>query len=332
MDKRVVTLGEIMMRLSTPGLSRFTDANSLDIVYGGSEANVVISLAGFGFGVEYVTRLPENDWGKSVIQHLKSYGVGTDHIQFGPERLGLYFLENGAMHRAPRIIYDRYHSAFANIKPGSIDWDAIMQRAKWFHWTGITPAISEGAAQVCQEAIEAAAKHGVCISGDINYRRNLWQYGKTARDIMPALVSKTNIIIGGLTDFVNCLGITGDGFEDSCQSVSKQYPQVKKISYTHRESISASHNKIQGILWNGEKVLTSRQLELTHIVDRVGAGDAFMAGLIYGWSNLLPDQVTLEFATAACALKHSIEGDINSVTVAEVETLVTGEANGRLLR
>jgi 2-dehydro-3-deoxygluconokinase len=332
MTKRVTTLGEVMMRLSVPGFGRFTQAESFQAVYGGSEANVTVSLSNFGIPSAHVTRLPNSDLGKSVIQHLRKYNVSTDHILFGDERLGLYFLENGSMHRPPRIIYDRFDSAFANIKPGQIDWDTVMKEASWFHWTGITPAISQGAADVCKEAIDAAAKYGVPVSGDINYRRNLWQYGKEAHDVMPSLIKGTQFMISGLSDIKNCLGIEAASYELACKEVIKKYPQIKKISFTYRDTISASHNKIHGVLWNGSKLLQSKEYDLTHIVDRVGAGDAFMAGLIYGWIKQLNDQQTLEFASAACALKHSIEGDVNQVTVEEVETLMKGENTGKLLR
>ena len=332
MTKRVTTLGEIMMRLSVPGFGRFTQAESFKAVYGGSEANVGVALSNFGIPAAHVTRLPEHDLGQSVIRHLNKYSVSTDHIQFGPERLGLYFLENGAMHRPPRIIYDRFDSAFAHIKPGQIDWNAVMKEASWFHWTGITPAISQGAADVCAEAIEAANKNGVTVSGDINYRRNLWQYGKDAMDIMPALIKGTHVIVAGKSDIKNCLGIDADSYESACKEVIKKNTQIKKIAFTYRDTISASHNKIHGVMWNGNTLLQSKEYDLTHIVDRVGAGDAFMAGLIYGWIKKHEDQQALEFAAASCALKHSIEGDVSEATADEVETLIKGENTGKLLR
>lgn len=332
MTKRVTTLGEIMMRLSVPGLGRFTQAESFKAVYGGSEANVGVALSNYGIPAAHVTRLPDNDLGQSVIRHLNKYKVSTDHIQFGPERLGLYFLENGAMQRPPRIIYDRFDSTFAHIKPGMIDWNAVMKEASWFHWTGITPAISQGAADVCKEAIDAASKHGVTVSGDINYRRNLWQYGKDAQDIMPALIQGTHMMVAGQSDIKNCLGIDAANYESACKEVMKKYPQIKKIGFTYRDTLSASHNKIQGVLWNGSSIIKSREYDLTHIVDRVGAGDAFMAGLIYGWIKKYDDQQTIEFAAASCAIKHSVEGDVNEASAQEVETLVKDENTGKLLR
>lgn len=332
MKKKVITFGEMMMRLSTPGFARFTQADNFNVVYAGSEANVSVSLSNFGIPAGHVTRFPDNDLGKAATQSLQRYGVDTGHIIYGVERMGLYFLENGAIHRASRIVYDRFDSAFAHIKPGMIDWDDVMKDVAWFHWTGITPAISQGAADVCYEAILAARKNGVTISGDINYRRNLWQYGKTAREIMPRLIELTDMIVGGITDFENCLGISDKTYAPSCQQVVKANPNVKKITSTHRESINSSHNKISAVLWNGKELLHSKEYDLTHIVDRVGTGDAFMAGLIYGWLTNKGDQQTLEFATAACALKHTLEGDVNLVTTAEVEALVKGENVGKLLR
>jgi 2-dehydro-3-deoxygluconokinase len=332
MDKYAVTFGEIMMRLSTTGFHRFTQAETFRVVYGGAEANVGVSLSKFGVHACHVTALPENDLGKSVVQYLDGHKVNTSFIQFGKERLGLYFLENGAMQRAPKIIYDRTDSAFANIKPGQIDWNSIMKDASWFHWTGITPAISQAAADVCLEAIQSAKKFNVPVSGDINYRRNLWQYGKKAIDVMPALIHGTQHIVAGEADLENCIGISGKNFEDACLNSIEHYPSIKKIATTNRDTISASHNKITGILFDGEKEFRSREYDLTHIVDRVGGGDAFMAGLIYGWMNNMNDQDTVEFATAASALKHSIEGDANLSTLHEVQALTKNENTGKLLR
>jgi 2-dehydro-3-deoxygluconokinase len=332
MSKRVVTFGEIMMRLSTPGFSRFTQADSLNVVYAGSEANVAVSLSNFGISACHVTRFPENDFGLAATQSLQRYGVDTRHIVYGDERLGVYFLENGSMHRASRIIYDRFDSAFAHIHPEMINWDAILEGASWFHYTGITPAISQGAADTCIAGVETARKKGITISGDINYRRNLWQYGKTARDVMPELIAMSDIIVGGAADFENCVGISGNNFEDVCKQVTTKYPVIKKITSTHRESISSSHNKMSAILWNGKQLLRSKMYDITHIVDRVGTGDAYMAGLIYGWLNEKSDQDALEFGLAACTLKHSIEGDANLISVQEVETLIKGENIGKLLR
>ena len=330
--KRVITFGEIMMRLSTADHARFTQAQSFNVLYAGSEANVASSLSSFGISSAHVTRFPNNDLGQAATQTLNRYGVDTRFIVYGEERMGVYFLENGSMQRASRIVYDRFNSAFAHIKKGMIDWETVFKDATWFHWTGITPAISQGAADVCYEAIQFARKKDLTISGDINYRRNLWQYGKTAREIMPSLIEGTDVIVAGVTDMENCVGIKGETFEAACSAFKKAYPVVKKILTTERISISSSHNKLTGVLWNGKELKKSREYDLTHIVDRVGAGDAFMAGAIYGLLNKKDDQSTIEFATAAGAFKHSVEGDVNIATAEEIENLVKGENIGKLLR
>ncbi len=332
MNKKVISLGDVMMRLSTPAHARFVQAETFEVRYAGSEANVTAALAGWGIPSAHVTRFPENDFGRAATEALRKCGVDTAHIIYGPERLGVYFLENGAMQRASRIVYDRFDSAFAHIKPGMIDWDEIMQQASWLHWSGITPALSQGAADVCRQAIESARKHHVPVSGDINYRRNLWQYGKQPTEIMPTLISMSDLIVGGSTDFENCLGIAAKDFESVCKAVMKVNPAIKRIAVTDRESISSSHNKISAQLFNGKSLLKGKTYDLTHIVDRVGAGDAFMAGLIYGLLNTMSDADTLEFATASCVLKHSIEGDVNLCSVEEIKALVRDENVGKLLR
>ncbi|MBL7856989.1 MAG: sugar kinase [Cyclobacteriaceae bacterium] len=330
--KKIITFGEIMMRLSTPGYLRFVQADQFNVLYAGSEANVAVSLSYLGLPAEHVTRFPDNDFGLAATQSLKRYGVCTDHILYGDERIGVYFLENGSMQRSSTIIYDRFDSAFAHIQPGMIDWDTIMKEASWFHWTGITPALSQGAADVCREAIESARKNGATVSGDINYRRNLWQYGKSARDVMPALIESTDVVVAGIADMENCAGISGDTMEEASIKFMKTFPNTKKISTTIRKSISSSHNKIAAVLWSGKELIQSKEYDLTHIVDRVGSGDAFMAGLVYGMIKKWSDQQTIEFATAACALKHAVAGDVNLVTAQEIEALVCGENVGKLLR
>jgi 2-dehydro-3-deoxygluconokinase len=329
---KVVTLGEIMLRLSTPGHLRFSQATELHVSYGGSEANVAISLANFGISAEHITRFPDNDFGVAATQHLRKYGLAVDHMLYGPERMGVYFLENGAMQRGSRIVYDRFNSAFASIKPGMLDWNQILKGASWFHWSGITPAISQGAADVCKEAIKAAQKNKVPVSGDINYRRNLWQYGKKVTDIMPALIEGTNYVLGGSTDIDNSTGIKEKSFEETCLKFMKAFPSVTKVARTKRESVSSSHNRIYGVLFDGKKSFRSRDYDLTHIVDRVGAGDAFMAGWIYAELKGLSGKDAIEFGVAASALKHGIEEDVNLVTLAEVNALVKEENVGKLLR
>jgi 2-dehydro-3-deoxygluconokinase len=331
-NKKVVSFGEVMMRLSPPPYQRFTQANQFEINYGGSEANVSVSLAGFGISAEHVTCFPQNDFGKAANSHLQSHGVATQHVVVADGRMGLYFIEHGAAHRSSKVIYDRFDSAFANLNPSMFDWEEILTGANWFHWCGITPAISQGTADACYQAIRTARKLGVKISADINYRRNLWQYGKTAMEVMQAMIGESDIVIGGLADFENCMGIQVTDFEEACKKIKKKFPNVLKIANTERESVHSSHNKISSMMWNGKTVIHSKEYELNPIVDRVGSGDAFMAGLVYGWLTGKSDEDTLEFAIAACALKHTVPGDVNRVSVEEVNDLVKGVNIGKLLR
>ena len=341
----VVTFGEIMLRLATPEHLRFSQTDSFTALYGGGEANVAISLANYNIPVEFVSRLPENDLGKAAQMTLRKYNVGTKHIVWGGKRLGIYFLETGAVSRASKVVYDRAHSAISEIEAGMVNWDHVFEGATWFHWTGITPAISEGALNVLTEAIQKANEKGVTVSTDLNYRKNLWKWGKSAKEVMPALVSGCDIILGNEEDAEKALGITPEGVDvtsghveaEAYQSVSeqimKQFPRCKKVITTLRGSISADHNTWSGVLWDGKTLFKAPQYDITHIVDRVGGGDSFMGGLIYGLlSYKNDDQKALNFAVAASALKHTIYGDYNLVTVEEVEKLMAGDASGRVSR
>jgi 2-dehydro-3-deoxygluconokinase len=345
MTNKVITFGEIMLRLAPPGNLRFNQATSLTATFGGGEANVAVSLANYDVEVEFVTRLPENDIARSCLMNLRQYGVGTDSIVFGGERMGIYFLEAGAVSRGSKVIYDRANSAIAAIERGMIDWEKVLEGATWFHWTGITPAISQGAAEVCLEAIQTANKLGIPVSCDLNYRKNLWKYGKTAGEIMPDLVAGTDIILGNEEDAEKVLGIGPEGVDvtgghvegAAYESVSKQimdrFPRCKKVITTLRGSINANHNTWSGVLWDGEKLFSANTYQITHIVDRVGGGDSFMGGLIYGlltWPG--DDQRALDFAVAASCLKHTVYGDFNQVTVDEVLKLMEGDASGRVAR
>jgi 2-dehydro-3-deoxygluconokinase len=345
MNKKVVTFGEIMLRLATPGYLRFNQSDSLTATFGGGEANVAVSLANYGIPVDFVTRLPENDIARACKMDLKSYGVGVDKIVTGGDRVGIYFLETGAVSRGSKVVYDRAHSAIAEIKPGMIDWDEVFEGAGWFHWTGITPAISQGAADVCLEGIKKANEKGITVSCDLNYRKNLWKYGKTAGEVMPELVAGTDVVLGNEEDAAMVLDIHPEGVDvtgghvegAAYESVSKQimarFPRCKKVITTLRGSVNANHNSWAGVLWDGKKLCESRQYQITHIVDRVGGGDSFMGGLIYGLLTYPEnDQNALEFAVAASCLKHTIYGDYNQVTVDEVEKLMGGDASGRVAR
>lgn len=344
---KIITFGEIMLRLSTPGYLRFGQAKQFDATYGGGEANVAVSLANYGMDAKFVTRLPENDIAKACLKDLRSYGVDTSSIVYGGDRLGIYFLETGAVARPSKVVYDRANSSIATIKPGDIDWKKVLEGADWFHWTGITPALSQGAADVCLEAIKAANAMGITVSCDLNYRKNLWKYGKKASEVMPALVEGCDVILGNEEDADKVFGIKPEGFDVTStggqidqrrfQSVGEQlmkrFPRAKKVIITLRGSINANHNTWGGVLWDGKTLYQSSRYDITHIVDRVGGGDSFMGGLIYGLLTYTgDDQKALNFAVAASCLKHTIFGDYNQVTVAEVENLMKGDASGRVSR
>jgi 2-dehydro-3-deoxygluconokinase len=345
MKKKVVTFGEIMLRLATPGYLRFSQSNELTATFGGGEANVAVSLSNYGIPVDFVTRLPKNDIGRACMMDLRKHGVGTENIVWGGERLGIYFLETGSVSRGSKVVYDRAHSAISEIELGMIDWNAVFEGATWFHWTGITPAISQNAADVCLEAIKNANELGVTVSCDLNYRKNLWKYGKSAGEIMPELVAGTDIILGNEEDAEKVLGIKPEGvnvtgghvegaaYESVSKQIMERFPRCKKVITTLRGSVNANHNSWSGVLWDGKKLYEAPTYQITHIVDRVGGGDSFMGGLIYGLLTYEgDDQKALNFAVAASCLKHTIYGDFNQVTVDEVEKLMGGDASGRVAR
>ncbi len=343
--KKVITFGEIMLRLSTPDHLRFSQATSLDATFGGGEANVAVSLANYGIPVEFVSRIPQNDIGDSCIKTLKSFDVGTKYIVRGGERLGIYFLEKGSGSRGSKVTYDRSYSSVSEIQKGMIDWNEVFKDASWFHWTGITPAISKSTADVCLEAIIAASEKGLTVSCDLNYRKNLWKYGKGASEVMPELVKHCDVILGNEEDAEMALGIKPEGvdvtagkvsseaYHSVSKSIMKQFPKARKVITTLRGSISADHNTWSGVLYNGKDFFEAPTYDITHIVDRVGGGDSFMGGLIYGLLTYKDDdKKALNFAVAASCLKHSIYGDFNLVTVSEVEKLMSGDKSGRVSR
>lgn len=343
----VVTFGEIMMRLSPRGFLRFSQANEFEIVYGGGESNVAVSLANYGLASRFVSRIPENDIGDCAVMELKKRSVETSKIIRGGDRLGIYFLETGAVSRGSKVIYDRAHSSMAEIKPGMINWESIFKDASWFHWTGITPAISQGAADACLEAVKVASSMGVTISTDLNYRAKLWKYGGDREAIMTELTAYCDIILGNEEDAEKHFGIkpenldittqgsevTADAFLSVCKQMMEKFPKAKKVITTLRGSISASNNTWAGVLYDGKNMFKSQQYQITHIVDRVGGGDSFMGGLIYGLINFPEDdQYALDFAVAASCLKHTIKGDANLATIEEVKKLMSGDASGRVSR
>ncbi|MDD4754751.1 MAG: sugar kinase [Prolixibacteraceae bacterium] len=345
MENKVVTFGEIMLRLATPGYLRFLQADNFTVIYGGGEANVAASLANFGMTTDFVTRLPDNDIGRACLMNLRKQGIGTGNIVWGGDRLGIYFLETGSVNRGSKVVYDRANSSFSEIKSGMLDWDSIFRGVTWFHWTGITPAVSRGAADVCLEAVKKANELGITVSCDLNYRKKLWKYGKTAGEVMPELVAGCDIILGNEEDAAVIFGIKPEGVDitggkvkgTAYMSVSKQimerFPRCRKVITTLRGSVNANHNSWSGVLWNGKDFYEAPVYQITHIVDRVGGGDAFMGGLIYGLLNYGDDdQKALNFAVAASCLKHTIYGDFNQVTVDEAEKLMGGDSSGRVAR
>lgn len=345
MSQKVVCFGEIMLRLSPVGYQRFTQARSFDVVYGGGEANVAVSLANYGIPVEYVTRLPKNEIGDACIMSLRQFGVGTSQIARGGDRMGIYFLEMGTMQRSSKVIYDRAGSSISTIEPGMIDWNKVFDGATWFHWTGITPAISKGLADVCLEAVKIAKAKGLTVSCDLNYRAKLWKWGKTAQEVMPELVSYADVSIGNEEDAEKVFGIhapgaditsgkvDGEMYRAVAESLVTKFPNLQKVAITLRGSLSASHNTWSGLLYDRKNVYLAPIHQITHIVDRVGGGDSFGAGLIYGLLTYQNDpQKALNFAVAASCLKHSIFGDVNLVSVSEVEQLMKGDASGRVSR
>lgn len=341
---KAVTFGEIMLRLATPGHLRFGQTSVYESTFGGGEANVAVSLANYGIDAEFVTRLPENDIADACLRELRGLGVETRNCIRGGERIGIYFLETGAVARASKVVYDRAHSAVSEIEPGMIDWKKVLNGADWFHWTGITPAISQGAADVCLEALKAASELGVTVSCDLNFRKKLWKYGKTAGEVMEKLVPYCDVIIGNEEDAEKVFGIKPDDFnaedgviensrfESVARKLMDRFPKAKKVVITLRGSVNADHNTWSGVLFDGKKLFSSRTYDITDIVDRVGGGDSFGGGLIYGLLTYGDDQKALDFATAASCLKHTVSGDYNRVTVAEVEALMNGNGSGRVSR
>ena len=333
MAKKVITFGEVMMRLSPPGYEKFSQASSFDLVYGGGEANVAISCAYLGMKAAHVTRFPDNAIGKAATQFLRKHWLSTEHVIYGDNMMGIYFLEKGAVHRASEVIYEREGSSFSLIEPSMINWKHVLKDADWFHWTGITPAISEGAAKCCLDAIKTANSLGIPVSGDINSRKNMWKYCKTMQEVMPELVENCDIVITSSNGIREMFGIEPkEGkFRNSAKGLMRAFPRISKVVGKTRKSLSASHQQILGKMWDGQEYTKTKFLDITHVVDRVGTGDAYAAGLIYGLLHF-EDKQALEFATAACALKHTVPGDVNLVSLQNVQSLMEGDTSGALKR
>ena len=343
---KVVTFGEIMLRLAPPGFERFLQSPQFAATFGGAEANVAVALSAFGVPAAFVTVLPANAIADAALAELQRFGVDTSHVihtSRAPGRLGVYYLEGGANQRPSRIVYDRDHSAMALAKPGEISWQAVFEGASWFHISGITPALSSSAADLALESARTAHDSGLTVSCDLNYRKNLWKWGKAAREVMPELVKLTDFLIANEEDVQAALGLETEvdvqsgkldrgQYEKLAGRVLSAYPNLRAIAITLRESLSASSNGWSACLHDGKQFLTSRRYQITHIVDRVGAGDCFAAGLIYGTLMGLAGQETLEFAVAASCLKHSIPGDFSRVSVAEANALLKEGGSGRVQR
>lgn len=340
----IVTFGEIMLRLKSPGHERFFQSPAFEATFGGGEANVAVSLAGFGHDTRFVSVIPDNPLGEAVVRELRYHGVDTSVLVRSRHRLGIYFLETGANQRASKVVYDREGSGISLAEPASYDWDLAFAGAGWFHITGITPALSQAAADSAAAAMRAARERGLRVSMDLNYRKKLWNYGKKGPDVMVPLTALCDILVANEEDIQLCLGMelreinvtSGDlhaaAYRNLATRVKKAFPNLSHVAITLRESQSADRNGWSAVL-DGASFITSRQYEIDDIVDRVGGGDAFSAGLIHGLLSWPDDeQRALDFAVAASALKHSIPGDFNRVSLDEVRALVEGDGSGRVQR
>ena len=341
MAKRVITFGEIMLRLAPEGYYRFVQANSFGATYGGGEANVAVSLANFGIDTAFVTKLPAHEIGQAAVNELRKFGVDTSRIVRGGNRIGIYFLEKGASQRPSKVIYDRAHSAIAEASPEDFDWNEIFQNADWFHFTGITPALNDTLAAICLEACKKATELGLTVSCDLNYRNKLWSR-ETAGQVMSELCKYVDVCIANEEDAADVFGIRAantdvtkgavshEGYKDVAKQLAGRFG-FSKVAITLRESLSASDNNWAAMLYDGTEFYFSKKYAV-HIVDRVGGGDSFGGGLIYACLNQYDPQSTIEFAAAASCLKHSVEGDMNMVSVSEVQKLAGGDGSGRVQR
>jgi 2-dehydro-3-deoxygluconokinase len=333
---KIITFGEVMARLSPPGKKKLIQTDQLDVIYSGAEANLGVALSQWGMQAAHVTRFPDNPLGHAATASLRKVGVDTSYIQFGEGRLGLYFVEHGAGNRATQITYDRLPSTFQLQTSNCFDWENILEGADWFHWTGITPAISQSAADSLLEALKVAKKKGVKVSGDINYRSGLWQYGKTPGEVLAPLVEYCQVVVAAASDTTSIFNITASegaaGYKELYQRLKQRFPMLEYLFASQRGSISASHNTISGLMCNGSEVIETRTYDVDHIVDRIGSGDAFAAGFVYASLKGEDDAMKIEMAAAASVLKHTIEGDFIFVTIDELRSLIAGNTGGRVKR
>ena len=340
---KYLTFGEIMLRLKSPGYDRLFQTPTLEATFGGGEANVAVSLANYGEDAEFITVLPANDIADAAVRELKGLGVRTDRIVRAPGRMGVYYLETGANQRPSKVVYDRDYTSIALADPDMFDWDEIFKDIGWFHITGITPALSKNAALIALKAVKAAKNNNVTVSCDLNYRKKLWNYGTDAKTIMSDIVRYTDVVIANEEDCQKSLGLESrsdvekgeidtDEYKDLINRLLELYPNVSKVAITLRESRNANSNGWAACIGNKDSFYVSKHYDIDNIVDRVGGGDSFSGGLIYGLNNLGSDEKALEFAVAASCLKHSINGDYNRVTADEVMNLVNGNGSGRVQR
>jgi 2-dehydro-3-deoxygluconokinase len=345
LSEKVVTFGEIMLRLAPPGFLKIVQARSFDAIYAGAEANVAIALSSLGVATEFVTSLPSNELGDACLNYLRQFGVGTEKMMRGGDRLGIYFLEIGAAQRGNKVIYDRTNSSIATAKGENFEWHKIFSGANWFHWTGITPAMSKTAADTCLEAVRRAKENGLTVSCDLNYRSMLWKWGKTAKEIMSQMIDYVDVLVANEEDAEKVFGIRAPGidvtkgdvraenYEYVAKKLMEMFENLKTVAFTLRGSISATHNTWSGALYDKTKLYIAPVYDIDHIVDRVGAGDSFSGGLIYGLLKYKDDkQKALNFAVALSCLKHSIYGDSCIVKLSEVENLMKGVTSGRIMR
>ena len=341
--KKYVTFGELMLRLSPPGHELLFQGSTLLATFGGAEANVAVSLANYGENVSFATVLPENAVADAAIRELRGFGVDTSFIKRGGKRIGIYYAEPGSSMRPSKVVYDRAHSSISEVLPADFNWDDILKDAHWFHTTGITPAISAGSAAVTLEAMKTAKKRGLRVSCDLNYRKKLWKWGKTPKEVMREMVRYVDILIANEEDCQKCLGIELDvdvtsgkldasKYQLIAEKVMAQFPNISALAVSLRESISADWNNWSIVMATKNDFYTSRKYEIRNIVDRIGGGDAFGSGLIWGLNNLDGDQAAVEFAAAASALKHTLYGDYNRMTVEDVKALASGNVSGRVQR
>lgn len=333
--KEIVLFGEYLLRLTPPGSKKILQTENLEMHWAGSEANIAVSLSLFGKSVRYVTALPSNIVAQSGIFQLQRYGVTTRVLEKENSRVGIYYYESGVGARPGRVIYDRDHSAFSMLKKEEVDWKEVFARANWFHWSGITPALNQNLAGVCLSALKIAKQNGLMISADFNFRSTLWRYGKSSNEIMPELLRYCDVVLADVDSAKLYFNIKPDEnnlVESTCILLKEKLPNLKYIAMTMRSQKSASSNGYTGYLWHNNEIVSSSEYNIDNIAERIGAGDAFMAGLIYGLHQKQPLQEIVEYATACGVMKHSVVGDMNIVSKEEIEMIITQKGSGRIIR